>query len=64
MEENNLRQTVVQFAQEGVKKRLIVQYGEPFGDGGQRIVNYEDLTDEQKECFDNFQQLSESLMNQ
>ena len=59
---NTLKQTVFQVGQEGVPKRMIVQYDNENGEELQTINNYDNLTESEKLIFDSFYQLSESKM--
>ena len=59
--ENTLKQSFIQVGINGVPNRVISQYNNETGDD-QVIVNYEDLTDKQKVIFDNFKQLSISII--
>jgi len=60
--EKVINQSVSQYNVLGLDKRLIVQFSE--GEmPGQIIVNYDDLTTEQKAVFDSYQTLCESLLS-
>ena len=60
---NILRQTVVQLDLDNIPKRVVVQYKDDTTDiSGQSIVNYDDLTTEEKAIFDAYQSLCESKM--
>ncbi len=59
---NKLKQTIFQVGQEGVPKRMIVQYVNDNGEDAQTINNYDNLTESEKLIFDSFYQLSESKM--
>ena len=54
-----LKQTVFQIEQEGIEKRIVVQYKD---DNKRSVINYVDLTEEEKTIFDSFESLSESKM--
>jgi hypothetical protein len=58
---NTLKQTVFQIGHDGVPERMIVQYVNESGET-QTINNFEDLTNEQKQVFNDFKLLSENLM--
>ena len=58
---NTLKQTVTQEATSFSLERLIVQYNDGEKDT-QQVVNYEDLTTEEKATFDAYQALCESKM--
>lgn len=62
-----LNSTVVQSNVEELPKRLIVQFTETDGNGdktaGQSIINYDDLTSDQKTTFDNFDNLCKSFLS-
>ena len=57
-----LKQTVVQIEQEGIEKRIVVQYKDDNGDDKRSVINYVDLTEEEKTIFDSFESLSQSKM--
>ena len=59
---NRLIQTVFQMQEESIPKRFIVQFIDEEGNHLQTINNYDDLTNSEREIFDNFQELSESKM--
>lgn len=57
------KQTVVQEASQGVQQRMIVQYCDDVtGEDKQVIVDYADLTTEEKSTFDAYKALCESKM--
>lgn len=60
---NILKQEVTQQATNSFVKRLIVQYfDDVVKEDKQQIVNYDDLTTEEKATFDAYQALCESKM--
>lgn len=60
---NTIKQTVVQYnIDEFVPKRMIVQYTNNQSEDTQVIVNYDDLSVDEKATFDAFKALSESKM--
>ena len=60
---NTIKQTVVQYnIDEFVPKRMIVQYTNDQSEDTQAIVNYDDLSVDEKATFDAFKALSESKM--
>jgi len=58
---NTLKQSFIQIGIPAIPKRIIIQYTNNEEDQ-QAVINYEDLTAEQKTIFDSFEQLSESLI--
>ena len=58
---NTLKQSFIQIGIPEIPKRIIVQYTNNEEDK-QVVINYEDLTVEQKTIFDSFEQMSESLI--
>lgn len=62
---NIIKQTVFQIGNEdgGIPERMIVQCVDEDGNDFQTINNYDDLTDEQKQVFDDFKTLSQNLIS-
>ena len=60
---NTLNQTVSQYNIEDIEVRMIVQYVNDLGEKQQKIVSYSELTADQKNTFDAYKTLSETLMN-
>tara|TARA_R110001606_G_scaffold114667_2_gene242233 strand:- start:230 stop:415 length:186 start_codon:yes stop_codon:yes gene_type:complete len=58
---NTLKQSFIQVGIPQIPKRLILQYDSETEEK-QFLINYEDLTDEQKAVFDAFEELSKTLM--
>lgn len=58
---NTLKQSFIQVGIPQIPKRLILQYDSETEEK-QFLINYEDLTDEQKAVFDSFEELSKSLI--
>ena len=57
------KQTVTQETTQGIDERLIVQYFDDVAEEDkQNIVNYDDLTTEEKATFDAYKTLCESKM--
>tara|TARA_R100001198_G_C5191061_1_gene183706 strand:- start:154 stop:336 length:183 start_codon:yes stop_codon:yes gene_type:complete len=54
----DIKQNVVQFDLVAIPPRMIVQFIDDNGDENQKITNYTDLNDEDKEIFDSFKELS------
>ena len=60
-----LRQVVVQETQPTVEKRNIIQFiDDTLGTEGQIILNYEDMTAEEKVVYDEFISLCTNKMNE
>lgn len=59
---NILKQSFIQVGIPQIPKRLILQYDSEIEEK-QFLINYEDLTDEQKAVFDAFEELSKTLMS-
>lgn len=60
---NSLIQATSQQEQNNIPKRVIVQYYDDVSEQtNQNIVNYDDLTTEEKATFDAYQALCESKM--
>jgi len=60
---NTLIQTVTQEPKNTIPKRVFIQYDNGVSDEPvQQIVNYEDLTTEEKATFDAYKALCESKM--
>ena len=60
---NILKQTVTQLDIEGISKRILVQYvDDTTNEDKQEVVNYDDLTTEEKQTFDAYKVLCESKM--
>jgi len=59
---NTLKQTIFQVIQEEIPERMIVQFIDNEGTSMQNIVNYSELTPEEKTTFDAFKELSISKM--
>lgn len=60
---NTIKQTVVQYSLDGVPQRMIVQYTNDQSEDTQVIVNYDDLSVDEKATYDAFKTLSESKMH-
>ena len=60
---NILKQSVTQKTTEFTSLRVLVQYvDDATNEDKQQVVNYEDLTTEEKEIFDAYQAICESKM--
>lgn len=60
---NILKQSVTQEASEFTSLRVLVQYvDDTTNEDKQEVVNYDDLTTEEKETFDAYKTLCESKM--
>jgi len=58
---NIIKQSFIQIGIPQIPKRLIIQYDSEIEEK-QFLINYEDLSDEQKAVFDSFEELSKSLI--
>ena len=58
---NILKQSFIQVGIPQIPKRLIIQYDSEMEEK-QKLVNYDDLTTEQKAIFDSYEALSNSFM--
>ena len=59
---NTLKQSFIQIGIPAIPKRIIIQYTNNKEDQ-QSVINYEDLTAEQKTIFDSFKTLCESIIS-
>jgi len=57
-----IKQNVVQFDLLAIPPRMIVQYVNDAGEEAQNIINYTDLSDDDKAIFDSFKELSINKM--
>lgn len=58
---NTLKQSFIQIGIPAIPKRIIIQYTNNEEDQ-QAVINYEDLTAEQKTIFDSYKSLCETLI--
>ena len=58
---NTLKQSFIQVGIPQIPKRIIIQYDSE-KEEKQKLVNYDDLTMEQKSIFDSFEELSKLLI--
>ena len=63
MEEKKIISVAVQYELVLIPPRLIVKFVKEDGEENQKIVNYSDLSDSEKQTFDAFKELSISKMN-
>jgi hypothetical protein len=59
--ENTLKQSFIQVGIPQIPKRLIIQYDSEMEEK-QFLIDYEDLTEEQKAIFDSYEELSKLLI--
>lgn len=62
MEEKKIISVAVQYELVLIPPRLIVKFVKEDGEENQKIVNYSDLSDSEKQTFDDFKELSISKM--
>jgi hypothetical protein len=58
---NKFDQSILQ-SNDLMGKRILSQYKDSEGNASQIVVEYDDLTDAQKSVFDEFEELSKSLI--
>tara|TARA_Y100001937_G_scaffold123039_1_gene185263 strand:+ start:579 stop:770 length:192 start_codon:yes stop_codon:yes gene_type:complete len=62
MEEKKITSVAVQYELVLIPPRMIVKFVKEDGEENQNIVNYSDLSDSEKQTFDDFKELSISKM--